>query len=252
MKLSFSIIDHCALVPGLGSSEALAAWAASPSPVVDPSAPVEGPRRLPMMRARRMSRGIRHAVECSLELMERSGTPDAVVFSSRHGELARGEKLLKAIALGEPVSPTDFMMSVHNAAAGMLTIEKHLMVPASSVAAGADSFTAALTEAAAMLVAGRSRVLVVDFESALPDIVGSSFEAGVPSFDYAVGFVLAAPGEEGTVCTMDAAFDYTGRGEPGVPPAIAFLHALESGAGEALVTGAQCTSRFTFHGEDGR
>ena len=73
-------------------------------------------------------------------------------------------KILDAISAGEPPSPTDFMMSVHNAAAGMFTIEGRVHAPASSVGAGAESFHMALVEAAGMLADGMDCVAVVDFD----------------------------------------------------------------------------------------
>ena len=96
------------------------------------------PKRLPMMLSRRMSPASRYAVECALELLERHSV-DAVVSASRHAETARGEKSLIALANGQEPSPTDFTMSVHNAATGVLTIFKKLHVPVTSVGFGRNT-----------------------------------------------------------------------------------------------------------------
>lgn len=142
-----------------------------------------------MMAARRMSRGARLACECALATTG-GKAPGALVFTSRHGELPRGEKLLTALAAQTPLSPTDFMMSVHNAAVGMLSISQKWPVPSSSVASGTESFHAGLIEAAGMLADSIESVLVVDFENALPPLLQSAYPAGTPSFDYATAFLL--------------------------------------------------------------
>ena len=153
MMPDFDIASHVVLAQGLSSGEDLRAWAQAALPGMPeglPDAPLAFTKRLPMMKARRMSPGARLACEAALAL-EGAGEAKAWIFSSRHGETVRGVKILDAISAGEPPSPTDFMMSVHNAAAGMFTIEGRVHAPASSVAAGAESFHMALVEAAGML-----------------------------------------------------------------------------------------------------
>lgn len=156
MMTDFDIASHVVFAQGLSSDEDLRAWAQSALPGMPeglPDAPLAFTKRLPMMKARRMSPGARLACEAALAL-EGAGEAKAWIFSSRHGETVRGVKILDAFSAGEPPSPTDFMMSVHNAAAGMFTIEGRVHAPASSVAAGAESFHMALVEAAGMLADG--------------------------------------------------------------------------------------------------
>lgn len=92
------------------------------------------------------------------------------VFSSRHGEFSRTLAVLRAIAAGEALSPTDFSMSVHHALTGILSIQQGNHAGHTALAAGAESFCFALMEAAAALVdAPRQPVVVVYYDEPLPD-----------------------------------------------------------------------------------
>lgn len=123
----------------------------------------------PMMLARRLAPGTRQAVDLGAELLKTLPI-DACVFSSRYGETLHSAHMLEAIAAGEAVSPTDFAVSVHNAAAANATIVTKQMVPCSSVSAGENSFPAALIEAVTMLHSGCQKVAVVDFDNKMPEL----------------------------------------------------------------------------------
>jgi hypothetical protein len=173
-------------------------------------------RRIPPMMARRLSIGCRLALETGLTILEKYDA-DAVVFSSRHAELKRNEKILRALAEERDVSPTDFMMSVHNAAAASLTIQQKLLKPSTSISAGADSFHAGVLDAAAMLADDKRSVLLVDFESDLPDRLGATFNPALPSIPYAVAMLLTV----GRDCQIDYRYREIGH-EPAMPPALVF------------------------------
>lgn len=170
MELSFRLLDWFALIRPEGSTEARVM-----SPL-SAKEPVAIPKRLPMMLSRRMSLGSRYAVECALELLEHHSV-DAIVNASRHAETPRGEKSLVAVAKNVSPSPTDFTMSVHNAASGILTIHKKLTVPVTSVAAGANTLEAAFFEATNFLNDGKETVLVLSYENLLPEILGERLPA---------------------------------------------------------------------------
>lgn len=122
-----------------------------------------------MMSLRRMSAGTRLAVECGLTLLEQQAV-DMAIFTSRHGELERTHKILQHLNQQQPLSPTDFAMSVHNTAAGWLTIIAKNTLPTTSLAAGEDSFQQGILEAQGILASGAAeRVLLVDFDGALPE-----------------------------------------------------------------------------------
>ena len=170
MQLTFSLLDWFALSQERTCRKDWAAFArGEQTPHAETSV---FSKRLPMMLSRRMSPASRYAVECALELLENHRV-EAVVNASRHAETARGEKSLIALANDQEPSPTDFTMSVHNAAPGVLTIFRKLNIPVTSVAAGANTFEAALFEASAFLQDGKESVLLVDYENLLPEILGS-------------------------------------------------------------------------------
>ncbi len=70
----------------------------------------------------------------------------AVVFSSRHGNLARTLELLGQIRQQEPLSPAHFSLSVHNALPGVASIAWGITRAHTALAAGPDSLIAGLTE----------------------------------------------------------------------------------------------------------
>ena len=135
MKLAFTLLDWQASAPGLNEQADWQQWA-SRSPYIDDSQPMVKTHFLPMMTARRLTGGSRAAVESGLALLKRQRV-DAVVFTSRHGELERNLRILTALARQESLSPTDFAMSVHNAAVGSLTIAASAPLVTTSLAAGA-------------------------------------------------------------------------------------------------------------------
>lgn len=91
-----------------------------------------------------------------------------IVLSSRHGEYARTQGLLHALAEAEEVSPAEFSLAVHHGLAGLLSIATGNRAGHTAVAAGGDTLGAALTEAAACLMTGDRRVLVMHFDEAPP------------------------------------------------------------------------------------
>jgi hypothetical protein len=92
-----------------------------------------------------------------------------LVFASRHGELGYTVSLLRALAAAEPLSPTQFSLSVHNAAAGLFSTFRGDRAASTAVAAGAATLGQALLEAHCQLAdEPGSPVLVVFGDEALP------------------------------------------------------------------------------------
>ncbi|AHF90654.1 hypothetical protein OPIT5_11065 [Opitutaceae bacterium TAV5] len=242
--MAFSLVDWNALAPGRATREAWMEWAASsaqdiPAPDVagEGGPPLPKTPHIPMMAARRMSPGTRLAVEAALALMEtRAAIPgappvDALVFSSRHGELERTLQIIRNLADGSEISPTDFAMSVHNTAAGLLTITAGAALPATSVAAGIDSFQQALFEVAAFFEAGMQSVLLLDFEGRLPEFYRaqpgdtSGTLPPAPGFEACAVALLLRPGNDCRVTSLPAANpapDAAGAASPW-PQSVRFL-----------------------------
>ncbi|MBT0963226.1 beta-ketoacyl synthase chain length factor [Denitromonas iodatirespirans] len=92
-----------------------------------------------------------------------------MIFASRHGELARTLTLLEGMAAGDEVSPATFSLSVHNAAAGVLSIAHQDTAPATAIAAGEETLGMALVEAAARLSPAQPRLLLVYADAPVPE-----------------------------------------------------------------------------------
>ena len=184
MAASFSLLDIEALAPGLDSVASWQQWSLDgcwPEAVL-PATPL-----IPAMTARRMSHSARLAVQLALQLLER-WQPRHLLCVSRHGELSRTFTLLQKLIQQQPLSPTDFSMSVHNTVAGLTTIVGQRPLPASSLAAGVDSFHAGLLEACATLQAVSGPVLLLYFEGVLPAFYQPWVR--VPEPAHAIGMVL--------------------------------------------------------------
>ena len=92
-----------------------------------------------------------------------------VVFASRHGELNLSLKLINSIISRETVSPAGFSMSVHNSAAGLISIHHGNTSAATSIAAGEASLKMGLIEAISQ-VQKFNRVLLIFADEMMPEI----------------------------------------------------------------------------------
>ncbi|MEN4977975.1 beta-ketoacyl synthase chain length factor [Erwinia billingiae] len=218
MKLAFTLLDWQASAPGLNEQADWQQWA-SQTLDIDASRPMAKTRFLPMMTARRLMGGSRAAVESGLALMARQRV-DAIVFTSRHGELERNLRILTSLAKEESLSPTDFAMSVHNAAVGSLTIAAAAPLVSTSLAAGVDSFQQGLVEVSALHSAGYHQVLLVDFDGAIPEFYHPHVAEGAMHSPYAVALLLAA----GDACCCQSS-PANNQEAGGLPQSLLFIHA---------------------------
>ncbi|PEI03077.1 beta-ketoacyl synthase [Pantoea agglomerans] len=217
MKLAYSLVDWQALAPGLHERENWQDWAQK-GMAIDPTEVMAKPQFLPMMTARRLSGGSRAAVECGLALLARQQV-DAIVFTSRHGELERNLRILTTLADQQAMSPTDFAMSVHNSAVGSLTIAAKAPLVSTSIAAGTDSFQQGLIEVSALHQAGYQQVLLVDFDGIVPDYYLPWLSEQRVNVPYAVALLLRT-GED-LHCTGRAGKEE--NAEPRLPQSLHFL-----------------------------
>lgn len=238
MKFALNMTDWQARAPGLSDTQQWQQWAAG-GEAIDPALPQAKLTALPMMTARRLSSGSRLAVECGISLM-RKHPIDAVVFTSRHGELERNFRILQALATGQDLSPTDFAMSVHNAAVGNLTIAMQQPVVSSSLSAGLDTFQQGLCEVVCFLHAGYQRVLMVDFDGNLPDFYHPGLHPEMPTWAYAVALVFEAG--DGLRCTSEAA---SFAGEPEHPQSVQFLQRYLRGEHAFTIPGERLNWRWS-------
>lgn len=190
MKFALNIVDWQGRAPGMSEATQWRQWSRHPH-AFDPSAPQAKLTELPMMTARRLSSGSKLAVECGLAMLRRHQI-DAILYTSRHGELERNYRILHALATQQAISPTDFALSVHNSAVGNLTIAAQRTIVSSSLSAGRDTFQQGLCEVMCLLQAGYQRVLMVDFDGYLPEFYHPQLSPEMPTWPYALALVIEA------------------------------------------------------------
>lgn len=164
----FRVCRWAAWAPGLETPEAWAAWLAAPVwplPAADAVAPLA---EVPAMTRRRIDPMGRAALQVAWWVQ--GGEPTGpVVFASRWGEIARSVALLRQLSQSEPLSPTAFSLSVHNASSAVYSIARGDTANYSAVSAGAASAAAGVCEALGLLAEGAPQVLVVSVETELPE-----------------------------------------------------------------------------------
>ncbi len=190
MILNFDIEAFAVRCPGLNNSGATLKLPIEElhQAIISSDQKIAKARFLPMMQARRLKIGSRAATDIASEMLKYN--PQFVVFSSRHGELERCYSILNSLAHHEEISPTDFAMSVHNAAVGAFTIINKANIPCTSISAGENSFIQALIEGSISLQ-DYKKVLVVDFEGMIPEVYESKCKS-LHNFPYACAFMLTS------------------------------------------------------------
>ncbi|QAT87114.1 3-oxoacyl-ACP synthase [Corallococcus coralloides] len=122
---------------------------------------------MPAMMRRRVDRLGRIALQAAYDA--HVDAPDApVIFASRHGDLGRSVELLTQLARSEPLSPTSFSLSVHNAIGALYSIARGDTSAYAAIAAGEETVEAAFTEARGLLSDGVPRVMVVVYDEPVP------------------------------------------------------------------------------------
>ena len=131
--------------------------------------------KIPPMQRRRLS----GAAKCAFSLLSSFESIDMpVIFSSYEGEINRCFELETALAKAEPVSPTSFSLSVHNAISSLLGIEAknhNEILAISSFSPVEDALQAAFLR----LNDGYERVLILAYHESISQ---SYFDEKKPSF----------------------------------------------------------------------
>jgi hypothetical protein len=225
----FCIEAWRAWAPGIDSAEAWQTWAHAPRMTPDQQ---EQPSCafLPSMQRRRLTRLARMTLEVAWPLCG-EGEQLPFVFGSRHGETPRTLALLGDVADAQPLSPTQFGLSVHNAIAGQWSILRVQRGESVAIAGEADTFEHAMLEGAMLLSDGAPAVLLVVAEE-LPPSAYADWIDDVP-FSYAVALRLsrAAPAENAShdTCWRLQLDRHEGHGTRSRwPHALNFLRALQT------------------------
>jgi hypothetical protein len=230
--MDFRIEQWRAWAPGLDSAQAWNAWAQAPAMVPESNDQPEC-ASLPPMQRRRLSRLARMTMEVASPLC---GDDEQLpfVFASRHGETTRTYALLGDVADEQPLSPTQFGLSVHNAIAGQWSILRGQRGESVAIAGAADTFEHAMVESAALLSSGAPSVLAVIAEETPPSAY-DGWITDVP-FSYALalrlGAVDAAGASPDDACWQLHLDRHDGHGTHGAwPHALDFLRAMQVGEG---------------------
>ncbi|MDY7563014.1 beta-ketoacyl synthase chain length factor [Pseudomonas sp. 10B1] len=189
--ITFNIAQWRAWAPGLKTTEDWQQWNIGQANVdIGDTAPDVS--FLPAMQRRRLSRLARMAFSVGWPLADgREQLP--LVFVSRHGETPRTFEILSELAAEQPLSPTQFSLSVHNAVIGLWSIMRGETSEMTALAAAGDGLEHGVIEAGALLAEGASAVLLIITEEQPPEAYVAWVD-DVP-FPYAVGLLLT-PGTD--------------------------------------------------------
>jgi hypothetical protein len=168
-QVQFSVAAHAAWAPNLVTHQAWREWANTPSVTQGENEPSVS--AMPSMLRRRASFLGKMALEVAYQCLgnpenERHHTP--TVFCSRHGDVARAMELLLTVVKNEPVSPTNFGLTVHNATAGLFSIARKDQANHIALSAGQSTVEHGVIEACGLLADGADQVLLVNYDTCLP------------------------------------------------------------------------------------
>jgi hypothetical protein len=150
------------------------------------------------------------------------------VFCSRHGEVSRAIGLLGELVAGEPVSPTGFGLSVHNASAGLLSIARADHANQLALAGGAATVEHGVIEACSLLADGAPLVLLVAYDAPLPALLSHFEECTEQPFAFA--WVMAPAQAGGPVLRLAWRADATAPGAGTQPGGLDVLRFQLGGA----------------------
>ncbi len=183
------------------------------------------------MQRRRLSPLARMAVGSAWPLT-RDGETLPMVYASHHGETTRGYELLHTLAQDQPLSPTSFSLSVHNACAGMWSILRHDTTETVALSVQGDGLESAIVEASLLLAAGHCAVLVVLAEEQPP----ASYTAWIDDIPFPYALALRLTEGQDFQLKLLAPM----AGEPATPAA-ARVSIPVAGDPAALTAGAHAT-----------
>jgi hypothetical protein len=167
-------------------------WARAPEPLGPQGRPEAS--FLPSLLRRRCSALARIMLTVAFDCVP-AADRDRVrtVFASRHGNINESIDLLMRLARRQPLSPTRFSHSVHNAQAGLYSIAAENRRPSSSISAQEDTFACGYLEALTHLArAPEDPVLLVVADVPLAETFAAMVDE--PAASYGVALLLAARG----------------------------------------------------------
>jgi hypothetical protein len=230
-----------AWAPGRESADAWHRWSARPEPLAGEGEPEA--RFLPALLRRRCGPLARIMLQAAFDCCAREQLAEVrSVFASRHGNINQSIELLERLAGREPLSPTRFSHTVHNAQAGLFSIAAGNRHASSSLAAMEDTFGAGFLEALCHLEREPERpVLFVTADVPLDPTFAALVDE--PPATYALALLLAREGE-GTALGVDVEPAAAEAAPLRWPDALEFLRWLL--AGEPRLRLGSGPRRFAF------
>lgn len=197
LSFSFVIESWAACAPGVDTPQRWSQWAAAPwLPEGEPQVTLAAVA--PMLRRRFAPLG-RLAAQALTDLAGQ-GRADGdgadlldnpTVYASRYGETGRCLELLADQARHNPLSPTAFGLSVHNAIGAMIALTRGDRSSSSAIAAGRATAAAGVAEAVALLDDGAKSASLIVYDSPLP--TGYTCFEDEPSAHFAWAWRLRRP-----------------------------------------------------------
>ena len=120
-----------------------------------------------------------------------------LIFASRHGDPGRGADLLTSLAKNEPLSPTSFALSVHNAIGAQYSIIRGDPANVSAISNGLFTVEAAVVEAVTLL-GEHAEVMIVVYDASPPPIYAAMYDE--PAADFAFAWRIA----RGTTLSLES------------------------------------------------
>lgn len=206
--------------PGREDREAWRRWCRNPQPLATEGRPAAG--FLPALLRRRCGPLARAMLTTAWNCCGQDELPRvASVFASRHGNINESIELLERLAQGQPLSPTRFSHSVHNAQAGLFSIAAGNREASSSIAACESTFGSAWLEALTLLERAPERPVLlvmgdVPLAATFADLVDE------PEAFYALALLLGSAGSERALGLSLGRADAAAK-RPAWPDALAFL-----------------------------
>ena len=247
LSFSFVIESWAACAPGLDTPQRWSQWTAAPwLPEGEPQVALAA---VPPMLRRRFAPLGRLAAQAALDLggEPAAGDDDALldnptVYASRYGETGRCLELLAQQALDQPLSPTAFGLSVHNAIGAMIALTRGDRRNSSAIAAGRATAAAGVAEALGLLEDGASCASLIVYDAPLPAHYANFADEPAANFAWAWRLRRPRAGERALHLDWRAASDAVSDAPAQLP---AGLQALWFGIGDApalvqRVDGREC------------
>ena len=228
MDGQFSLLGWSAFAAGLETPEDWQAWARAPA--LPEGMAVPPLAEMPAMQRRRLEPLGRMALQVAWRCQPDPAVAMPLVFASRHGDVARTYEMLAGLARGEPLSPTHFGLSTHNAIAAQYSIARGLTDNYLAISAGVESPEAAVTEALGLLADGAPEVLVVAYDGPIPEPYAEYRDE--PEAAWAWAWRLGAPWADAPRFSLRPCADATPPAPAALPHGLDLLRFVLAGQGE--------------------